>query len=120
VHLNKSNKWDAAGDVLLVSKRVEALSQLYRTPRTYKKRKGEYWECELKEKRGKHKHKMEADKQTQIHENVDSNHTADIENMTPKGLREGLKKFGIKTRVRDVKRLQEMFEDALRNSHEAL
>ena len=62
VHLNKSNKWDAAGHVFLVLKRVEALSQLHHTPRTYKKRKVQYWECELKEKQGKHKHKMEADK----------------------------------------------------------
>ena len=60
---------------------------------------------------------MEADKQTQIHENVDSNHTADIENMTPKDLREGLKKFGIKTRVRDVRIEEDITRDHCRRYH---
>ena len=114
VHLNKSNKWDAAGDVLLVSKRVETLSQFHRTPRAYHKRKAQYCDCQLKEKRAKHKGKINVRKKVQLH--VDSNDTPNIQNMSPKDLREGLKKIGIKTHVRNVKRLQEMFQDALRNT----
>ena len=116
MHLQKSNKWDAARDVLLVSKRVEALSQLERTPRTYKKRKVQYWECELKEKRAKLKHKMRNDTTTQIGENRDANRVLNINNMSPNDLREALRKHGIKTRVRNVKRLQEMYEDAMKNA----
>ena len=115
IHLNKSNKWDAAGDVLLVSKRVEALSHLYRTPRPYEKRKMEYWECQLKEKRAKHKHKMNSDKQTHRHDGVNSNDMQNIEKTSLKDLREALRKCGIKTRVWNVKRLQEMCKDPLRN-----
>ena len=62
IHLNKSNKWDAAKDVLLVSKRVEALSSLQRTPRAYNKRNVQYWDHDLKAKRAKLRHKMEDEK----------------------------------------------------------
>lgn len=47
----KSNKWDAAKDVLLVSKRLENLEDYHRKPRKYTKRNSEYWETAIKEKR---------------------------------------------------------------------
>ena len=37
-HLQKSNKWDATKDVLMADQRLEALTELQRTPRSYKKR----------------------------------------------------------------------------------
>ena len=43
IHLFKSNKWDAAEDVLLVGKRLENLQELQRTPRAYNKRTTAYW-----------------------------------------------------------------------------
>lgn len=116
VHLSKSNKWDAAGDVLLVSKRVESLAHLHRTPRTYEKRSDPYWKCDLKEKRAKLKHKIDDEKQAQVNENNNSNDEPDYMNMSPTELRDGLKTFGIKTRVRNAKRLQEMFRAALENA----
>jgi hypothetical protein len=120
VHLNKSNKWDAARDVLLVTKRVEGFSQLHRTPRTYQKRSAQYWEHELKEKRTNQKRRMDDEKQAHINENNDSNNVPDTENMSPTELRQALRKIGIKTCVRNVKQLQEMFQDAVQNAHEAV
>lgn len=114
VHLNKSNKWDAAGDVLLVTKRVEKLSRLQRTPRSYNKRNAQYWDHQLKEKRAKHKNKM--DENRQEGQNKVSSSQPNVTNMSPAELREGLKVYGVKTRVRNVKRLQEMYLDAISNT----
>lgn len=50
IHLQKSNKWDASKDVLLVLKRQERLSNFERTPRQYNKTKAAYWENDIKEK----------------------------------------------------------------------
>ena len=106
-HLNKSNKWDAASDVLKVMKRLERLSNLERTPRTYTKRKHEYWQNNIKEKRENHKRRRLLDK-------PDSR--SDQPQITAVELRQKLNDLGIKTRVRNVKRLQEMYEDALKES----
>jgi len=54
-HLNKSNKWDAASDVLKVMKWLERLRSIERTPRNYTKRKNEYWHNDIKEKRENNK-----------------------------------------------------------------
>ena len=89
-------------------------SHFHCTPRTYHKRKAQYWDCQLKEKQAKHKGKINDGKKVQLH--VDSNDTPNIENMSPKDLRQGLKEIGIKTCVGNVERLQEMFQDALRNT----
>ena len=117
MHLNKSNKWDATRDVLLVAKRVERLSQLQRTPRTYQKRSAQYWDHDLREKRAKQKHRM--DDERQANTNVKDSRVPDAENMSPTELRQALKELGVKTRVRNVKRLQEMFRIALQNASAA-
>jgi hypothetical protein len=114
VHLNK---WDATRDVLLVAKRVEWLSQLQRTPRTYQKRSAQYWEHDLMEKRTKQKRRM--DDERQVNTNVNDSNVPNAENMSPTELREGLRGLGVKTRVQNVKRLQEMFNIALKNPSEA-
>jgi hypothetical protein len=62
---------------------------------------------------------MDDEKQAHINENNDSNNVPDTENMSPTELRQALRKIGIKTCVRNVKRLQEMFQDAVQNAHEA-
>ncbi len=59
---------------------------------------------------------MEMDKEDHINETNNSSNAPNVENMSPKELCDGLRKYGIKTRVRNVKRLQEMFLDAL-NTH---
>ncbi|XP_028516288.1 uncharacterized protein LOC114575505 [Exaiptasia diaphana] len=107
IHLQKSNKWDAAKDVLLVSKRLEALASYERTPRSYLKRNAEYWGKEIKEKRAKQKLST---KTTRMCEEEEPN----TENMSPKQLKDALKQMGVITRVRNVKRLQELYVDAMR------
>ncbi len=110
--MNKSNKWDATGDVLLAMKRVEATSEHHRTPREYQKRSMQYWENDLLEKRAKQKRQnlTEADTNTS---------QINLQQMSPADLRKELKNFGVSTRVRNLKRLQEMYQDALNQAGQA-
>ena len=112
IYLQKSNKWDAPKDVLLVLKRQEHFSNFERTPRQYKKRKAAYWENDIKEKRAKQLSNIQAEKTTNLHELWESNQV-DIQNMTPTDIRDGLKKMGLTTRARNLKKLQQMFKDAM-------
>ena len=81
IHLQKSNKWDASKDVLLVLKRQERLRTYERTPRPYTKHKADYWENEIREKRRKQLSVVQAERsankteafETQMH----------MENMSP-------------------------------------
>ncbi|CAB4025093.1 Hypothetical predicted protein, partial [Paramuricea clavata] len=57
-HLLKSNKWDAAKDVLLASKRLENLEEFRRTSRPYTKRNAEYWSTTIKESRAARRENM--------------------------------------------------------------
>ena len=109
IHLSKSNKWDAAGDVLLAMKRVEATSEHQRTPREYTKRSMQYWENDLQERREKHKRRRLAISS----ERATDNRIDDIQQMSPTELRKELKCLGVSTRIRNIKRLQEMYQDAL-------
>ena len=54
IHLHRSNKWDAAKDVLLVGKRVEHLAECERTHIKYEKQNNCYWDNGIKENRAKH------------------------------------------------------------------
>ena len=109
IHFSKSNKWDAAGDVLLAMKRVEATSEHQRTPREYTKRSMQYWENDLQERRKKHKWRVLAISS----ERATDNRIDDIQQMSPTELRKELKCLGVSTRIRNIKRLQEMYQDAL-------
>ncbi len=53
IHLQTSNKWDAANSVLQIDKRLRHLSDLQQTPRQYKKKSAEYWESGIGESRSK-------------------------------------------------------------------
>lgn len=108
--MSKSNKWDAAGDVLRVMKRMETLSEHQRTPREYNKRKSVYWDSELNERRAKQKCQLQ-----QSCEDASSSQVDVADTMSADELREGLKRFGIQTRVRKLTRLQEMYRQALKN-----
>ena len=108
IHLQKSNKWDASKDVLLVLKRQEHLSNFERTPRQYHKRKAAYWETDINEKRAKQLSHIQAEKTSNLHETQ-----VDVENMTPTDIKEKLKEMGITTRARNIKKLQQMFRDAM-------
>lgn len=112
IHLSKSNKWDATGDVLLAMKRVEATSEHQRTPRQYTTRSIQYWENDLLEKRAKHKRQRTTVDSTGRDAHNMSNEI-NLHQMSPADLRKELKILGFSTRVRNLKRLQEMYQDAL-------
>lgn len=110
IHLQRSNKWDAPRDVLLVLKRQEHLSTFERAPRQYQKRKSEYWENDIKEKRAKQLTNIQTEKTSRLP--CDNDHI-DIENMTPADIRNRLKEMGVTTRARNLKKLQQMLKDAM-------
>ena len=107
IHLQKSNKWDASKDVLLVLKRQEHLSNFERPPRQYHKRKAAYWETDINKKRAKQLSHIQSEKTSNLHETQ-----VDVENMTPTDIKEKLKEMGI-TSARNIKKLQQMFRDAM-------
>ncbi len=113
--MNKSNKWDATGDVLLAMKRVEAASEHHRTPREYQKRSMQYCENDLLEKRAKRKRQ----KLVNLTEGDTNTSQINLQQMSPADLRKELKNFGVSTRVRNLKRLQEMYQDALNQAGQA-
>ena len=113
IHLQKSNKWDAARDVLLVSKRLELLSDCERTPRAYKKRNADYWESEIKEKRACRRAAM---KNSSNPADPNNSNEYDVANMTPENIKAKLTEMGIRTRLRNVKKLQELLENALQSA----
>ena len=52
--MNKSNKWDAPRDVLLLCKiSAQLTGEQARTTRTYHKRNADYWSSEIMEARSK-------------------------------------------------------------------
>lgn len=62
IHLQKSNKWDASKDVLLVLKRQEHLDSFKQTLGPYTKRKADYWEDGIKERRRKQVSAVQAER----------------------------------------------------------
>ena len=92
----------------LVSKRIENLCHLERTPRSYTKRNTVYWEDEIKAKRGR---KGLSTLPTWVHEI----NGVDINSMSASELKQHLKDLGIKTRVRHIKKLRDLLENALNN-----
>lgn len=92
IHLQKSNKWDAAKDVLMVGKCVELLGNFERTPRHYNKKAEDYWSGGITENRAK--------RPRLCHDNsseVNSTSVEDVENMTPEMIKSRLNELGIKT-----------------------
>ena len=84
---------------------MEMLSSFERTPRQYNKSANGYWSTEIKEARAKRPRlcsKALVDDETNI---------IDCSEMTPEMIRARLKELGIITRVRNVKRLQEMYQN---------
>jgi len=110
IHLERSNKWDAPKDILLVGKRLERLSAYERTPRQYRKRETDYWQNDIRETRAK---------RTRICIQLpDDSFVADnliVEDMISEEIKTKLKETGITTRLRSLKKLQELLIKTLRN-----
>lgn len=107
IHLQKSNKWDAAKDILQVEERLRHLSDLERKPRQYKKKANEYWSKGIVETRSK---RPRLANQEQVIESEE-----DLSTLTPEVLRARLKDLGIKTRVKNVARLRDLYRVAMQS-----
>lgn len=105
--MQKSNKWDAAKDVLQVEERLQHLSDLQRKPIQYKKKSHEYWSTGIGESRRK---RPRLANQEQIVESEE-----DLLTLTPEVLRARLKDLGIKTRVQNATRPLDMYRVAFQS-----
>lgn len=110
IHLQRSNKWDAAKDVLLVGKRIERLSDCERIARKYEKQNRSYWDSSIKESRSKrHRICME------VHEPERDPLDFDVNSLTCEEIKLKLQEMRIKTRLRCRKKLQELLTTAILN-----
>ena len=91
IHLYKLNKWDAAKDVLLVSKRLENLQDFERKPREYTKKNAEYWETTIKEKRSILRKNLQTPADNTQEQDEAPN---DVVGMSPPEIRAKLKRMG--------------------------
>jgi len=90
------------------TQKTRKLCILERTPRQYEKRSADYWDNQIKEKR-----KITLPTTRSAEPEASENECVDIENMSPVDIRNQLKGLGIATRVRNVKKLQKMYNDAI-------
>ena len=105
IHLQRSNKWDAPKDVLLVEKILENLASYERCPRPYKKHTQQYLETDI-ENRAKRIRVCQ-----QPAPAVPG--TVNVDKMTVEEIKNLLMERGIKTRIRTIKRLRELLGDQL-------
>jgi hypothetical protein len=110
VHLMRSNKWDAPKDVLLVEKRLEHLAEYERIPRKYNKRNEAYWNKNIRSSRAKRIRIC-----TECPEEILQLGENTVENMTAEEIKVMLKRKGISTRLRSLKKLQELLYKTLRD-----
>ena len=110
IHLHRSNKWDAAKDVLLVGKRVEHLAECERTPRRYEKQTVTYWDAGIKENRAK-RVRISAE----VVEDAQQPNHFDIEALTVHDIKGKLKELGVKTRLRCLKKLQKLLIETMKD-----
>lgn len=106
VHLQRSNKWDAPTDVLLVGKRVEHLSHCERATRPYQKRNTDYWESTIKDSRAK---------RPRVSAQINEVAEVEVDSLTANEVKEKLKELGISTKLRNLKKLKELLRDSLKN-----
>ena len=107
MHLQRSNKWDAAKDVLQVQKRIEHLADCERGTRQYKKQNQEYWGEGIKESRAKrHRVCMQPAEVGYIDFN-------ELNNLTAEEIKLRLKNMGVKTRRKCKTKLKELLINSL-------
>lgn len=114
VHLHRSNKWDAAKDVLLVGKRMEHLADCERGVRQYKKQNLVYWEEGIKESRAK-RHRVCMQPAEVGHLDFEM-----LNNLTVDEIKLRLKNLGVKTRYRCKKKLKELLVNTLEDKENAI
>ena len=107
--MQKSNKWDAAKDVLIVGKRLDMLRDFKRSPRQYKKAAEDYWSGGITENRAT---------RSQLSHDEESQQTSveEIDTLTPEIIKSRLQDLGITTRARNIKKLQGIYRAALQST----
>ena len=105
--MQRSNKWDAAKDVLLVGKCVENQLDCERNRRQYVKQDGNYWGTGIVESRNK--------RQRICMEIPEEPLGIDFDSLTLQEIKEKLKDLGVLTNLRSRKKLQELLLDNLNN-----
>lgn len=108
IHLQQSNKWDAAKDVLMVGKRIKMLGEFERTKQQYKKADNNYWAGGITESRAK-RPRFSNDEESQ------ESRVDEIDRLTPEMIKARLTDLGFKTRAKKLKRLQEIYRAALQS-----
>lgn len=108
--MQRSNKWDAAKDVLLVGKRVKHLAECERTPRRYQKQSVSYWESGIKDTRAKRVRLS-----GEIVEDVQAPLPFDMDNLTAHQIKDKLKEIGVTTRLRCLKKLKKLLIETMSN-----
>ena len=109
IHLQRSNKWDAPKDILLVGKRMEHLSEYERASRKYRKQEPEYWNMKIHESRAKRPKIC-----TEPPDDDVISGDLVIDEMTAEDVKAHLKNKGITTRLRSLKKLKELLLNTLR------
>lgn len=104
IHLQRSNKWDAPKDILLVGKRMEHLSEYERASRAYNKQEAEYWNKNIHESRAK-RQKIG----TKQPDGDAISGDLMIDDMTAEEIKSKLKEKGITTRLRCLKNYKDFF-----------
>ena len=110
--MHKSNKWDAAKDVLLVSQRLEKLSDSERKTREYRKRNRTYWHDEIKVKRAAKRLSLKACPANVIEPCTEPGEV-DVDSMTVSEIKDHLKRLGVSTHFRKIDKLRKQLKHAL-------
>lgn len=108
LHHTKTNKWDAAWDVLKIVKRGELQTQ--RPPvRNYTKRSREYWSLG-----GIQESRKKRPRRSVVPRNDNPSGTLNLDAMRPGEIRTELAHRGINTSTRDFQKLKQMLRDSER------
>jgi hypothetical protein len=94
IHQRKTQKWDATVEALVTRKRMEENASSQREPRTYVKRKLQYWEEEIQEDR-----KKKRDTIAKSITDAEESDEDELDNMSIADLRDKLTKQGVNTKA---------------------
>ena len=111
--MQRSNKWDAPKDVLIVGKRIEHLTECERTPRQYTKLNDSYWMEDIKTSRAK-RQRICCEQSVDTDENQQPL-GIDIESLSADEIKLKLHELGIQTRLRSLKKLKELLRSTIYN-----
>lgn len=104
IYHNKSNKHDACTEALLALKRIDRLQHHERERQKYTKRATDYWENTIFTQR-----KKQCRLSVHPRENTSPETSDNLEDLSAAEIKEKLQSLGIKTRLRSLEKLRELF-----------